>query len=64
MEMVRSRSVGTHPRFVAMLRELIEERVRGVPESGHRAIGQYGPNPDVCPEHCCLPPARPPVRPV
>jgi ferrochelatase len=62
--MVRSRSVGTHPRFVAMLRELIEERVRELPESGHRAIGRYGPNPDVCPELCCLPPARPPVRPI
>jgi protoporphyrin/coproporphyrin ferrochelatase len=63
MQMVRSPSVGTHPRFVAMLRELIEERIRGIPESGHRAIGQYGPNHDVCPELCCLPPARPPVRP-
>ena len=64
MEMVRSRTVGTHPRFVAMLRELIEERVRGVPESGQRAIGQYGPSHDVCPELCCLPPARPPARPI
>jgi protoporphyrin/coproporphyrin ferrochelatase len=63
MGMVRSRTVGTHPRFVAMLRELIEERVRGVPESGRRAIGQYGPNHDVCPELCCVPPPRAPARP-
>jgi protoporphyrin/coproporphyrin ferrochelatase len=63
LRMVRGRSVGTHPLFVAMLRELIEERVRGVPERGRRAIGQYGPGPDLCPELCCLPPARPPGRP-
>jgi protoporphyrin/coproporphyrin ferrochelatase len=63
MQMVRSPSVGTHPRFVAMLRELIEERIEGTPVSAQRAIGQYGPNHDVCPELCCLPPARPPGRP-
>ncbi|MGP0067494.1 MAG: ferrochelatase [Isosphaeraceae bacterium] len=63
LRMVRSRSVGTHPRFVSMVRELIEERLRGVPGSGPRAIGRYGPNHDVCPELCCLPPARPTARP-
>jgi ferrochelatase len=61
--MVRSRSVGAHPLFVAMLCELIEERVRGVPEQGRRAIGPYGPGHDLCPELCCLPPGRPPARP-
>jgi ferrochelatase len=64
MGMVRSRTVGTHPRFVSMLRELIEERVRGITDYGRRAIGQFGPNPDVCPEVCCLPPARPRARPI
>ncbi len=61
LRMVRSRSVGTHPLFVAMLRELIEERVRGALQTEHRAIGQYGPSHDLCSELCCLPPARPPV---
>ncbi len=59
MGMVRSRSVGSHPLFVAMLRELIEERIRGVPERTRRAIGQFGPSHDLCPEMCCLPPSRP-----
>jgi len=63
LAMVRSASVGTHPRFVAMLRELIEERVRGVAEADRRTAGRHGPNPDVCPELCCLPPARPVISP-
>lgn len=57
LDMVRSASVGTHPRFVAMLAELIRERITGATE--RRAIGRYGPNHDVCPVDCCLPPSRP-----
>jgi protoporphyrin/coproporphyrin ferrochelatase len=60
LTMVRSRTVGIHPRFVAMLRELIEERIGAIPEPARRAIGRYGPGHDLCPELCCLPPARPP----
>jgi ferrochelatase len=60
LNMVRSRTVGVHPRFVAMLRELIQERLGAIPESDRRVVGQYGPSHDVCPELCCLPPARPP----
>jgi protoporphyrin/coproporphyrin ferrochelatase len=57
MTMVRAASVGTHPRFVAMLAKLIRERLDdSVP---HEAIGQYPPNHDVCPLDCCPPPARP-----
>jgi ferrochelatase len=59
LRMVRSQTVGVHPRFVAMLRELIQERVGGVPEPGRRATGRFGPGHDVCPETCCLPPTRP-----
>jgi ferrochelatase len=29
LDMIRAATVGTHPRFVAMIRELIEERMRG-----------------------------------
>jgi ferrochelatase len=61
--MIRSRTVGIHPRFVSMLRELIEERLEATSGSGRRAVGQYGPSPDVCPETCCLPPAGPTARP-
>jgi ferrochelatase len=45
--------VGTHPAFVAAVRDLIEERLdHGRPR---RAIGRYGPSHDVCPASCCLP---------
>lgn len=63
VKMQRAATVGTHPRFVGMIRELIEERIateRGEsPE--RRAVGQYPANHDVCPENCCLyTPRRPP----
>ena len=54
--MERSATVGTHPRFVGMLVELIRERIHGDPE--RRAMGEYGANHDVCPLNCCMPPAR------
>jgi len=57
LNMVRAATVGTHPRFVGMLRELIQERMGEV--SGRRAVGGFGANHDVCPADCCLPPARP-----
>jgi protoporphyrin/coproporphyrin ferrochelatase len=62
LNMVRSATVGVHPRFIAMLRELIEERIGAGPGSERRAIGRFGPNHDVCPEDCCPPPARPAPR--
>ncbi len=63
LRMVRAGSVGTHPKFIAMLGELIQERFTGTTE--RRAIGRYGPNHDICPIDCCPPPARsgPPARP-
>jgi len=55
--MVRAGTVGTHPRFVAMLRELITERLsETVPR---RAVGRFEPNHDFCPAGCCPAPARP-----
>jgi ferrochelatase len=59
LNMVRSRTVGVHPQFISMLGELIDERIGAIPESDRRAIGQYGPIYDVCPELCCPPPVRP-----
>ena len=55
--LVRAGTVGTHPVFVRMIRELIEERV--TPGSPRLAIGRYETNHDVCGEHCCPAPARP-----
>jgi protoporphyrin/coproporphyrin ferrochelatase len=54
LNMVRSGTVGSHPRFVGMLRELIAERIGIVPESSRRSVGRDGPSHDVCPELCCL----------
>ncbi|MBV7335767.1 ferrochelatase [Chloroflexi bacterium TSY] len=52
LNLVRAASVGTHPAFVGMIRELITERMSDAPK--RRAIGKYGPNHDVCPANCCL----------
>jgi len=57
----RVASVGTDPRFIAMVRELILERLD--PATPKRACGLYGPNHDVCPVDCCPAPARPAARP-
>lgn len=50
--MVRAATAGTHPRFIEMLRELIEERLGRTEQ--RRACGKLGPSHDVCPEDCCL----------
>jgi ferrochelatase len=52
MAMSRAASVGTHPLFVSMIRELIEERLGRT--TNRRAIGSFGPNHDICPMNCCL----------
>jgi len=57
LHMVRAETVGVHPAFLAMIRELIRERM-GLCEA--RAIGKCGPNHDVCPPDCCPAPARRP----
>ncbi|MGE5195658.1 MAG: ferrochelatase, partial [Deltaproteobacteria bacterium] len=56
LAMVRAGTVGTHPLFVQMIRELIEERLPG--SETRVAIGEFPAWPDVCPEDCCpAPPA-------
>ncbi len=52
LNMIRAATAGTHPRFVRMIRELIEERITGRTE--RPALGRLGAVPDVCPEDCCL----------
>ncbi len=59
MHMVRAETVGTHPRFVTMVRKLIQERLSG--DFPKEAIGQFGPNWDICPVDCCPAPVRPPI---
>jgi ferrochelatase len=53
LTLVRAATVGTHPRFVAGVRELIAERLD--PAAGRPALGADGPSHDVCPVGCCLP---------
>lgn len=55
LNMVRAGTVGVHPDFVRMVRELIQERLTG--GTDRCAIGQFGPNHDTCPVGCCPAPA-------
>lgn len=63
VNLVRAPTVGVHPKFLQMIRELIEERL-GLAQP--RAIGQYPPSHNVCSAACCPAPARPvaPTRPI
>jgi ferrochelatase len=52
INMIRAATVGTHPAFVRMIRELIIERLD--PAVPRRALGTFAPSHDVCPVDCCL----------
>ncbi|MCM3869476.1 MAG: ferrochelatase [Pyrinomonadaceae bacterium] len=53
LNMVRAATVGTHPLFIRMIRELIQERID--PRSAPRFLGSLGANNDLCFAGCCLP---------
>jgi ferrochelatase len=55
LNMVRASTVGTHPAFIRMIRELVLERIN--PDASRRFLGSQGANHDVCPADCCLPKA-------
>ena len=57
MEFVRAATAGVDPEFIAMVADLIQERIEG--RADRPAIGAYPANHDVCPVNCCLPPPRP-----
>jgi len=57
LPMTRAKTVGVHPKFIAMIRELILERMN--PQSERRALGLLGPRQEVCEENCCPAPQRP-----
>ncbi|CAO5254795.1 ferrochelatase [Frankia sp. AgKG'84/4] len=57
LAVTRAATVGTDPRFVAMVRELVDERRD--PDVARRALTEFGPWPDDCPAHCCRPPVPP-----
>lgn len=52
LNMIRAATVGAHPAFVRMIRELILERM--TPDSARRFLGTRGPSHDVCPVDCCV----------
>jgi ferrochelatase len=56
MPMRRAATVGTHPRFVEMIRLLVLERLRAAPQLG---VGALPTPPAVCAATCCPRPERP-----
>jgi len=58
--MHRAGTPGSHPRFIGMIRKLIQERLSGCDKE---CTGLFPANHDVCPVDCCPAPVRPPGRP-
>lgn len=56
LNMIRAATVGSDPRFIGMIRKLIEERTA---EANRESLGEFGPSHDVCPLDCCPKPQRP-----
>lgn len=52
LNMVRAATVGTHPTFVKMISELINERLS--PDAPRRFLGARGTVADLCAVDCCL----------
>jgi ferrochelatase len=57
--MVRAETVGTHPRFIRMIGELIRERLDD--HQPRLCSGRLAARPDFCPPDCCPLPQRPVV---
>ena len=49
----RARTASTHPAFVSMIRELVQERLDPLAEK--RVVGPFAPSHDTCPVDCCRP---------
>lgn len=56
IQMFRAGTPGNHPRFIGMIRKLIQERNCG---ASKECTGLFPANHDVCPVDCCPAPARP-----
>jgi ferrochelatase len=56
IRMSRAATPGNHPKFIGMIRKLIQERLNGCSKE---CVGQFPANHDVCPVDCCPAPARP-----
>lgn len=51
IDMIRAATVGTHPHYVQMIRELIQERIGDTAD--RLAVGTLPAHHDVCPADCC-----------
>ena len=59
--MARAATAGTGPKFVQMVRQLVEERLGRTDKK--LSVGSLGPWHDVCPQDCCTyTPRRPPMK--
>ncbi len=61
LTLARAATAGTHPSFVAMVRELCQERLD--PQVPRRALGALPRPGDTCADACCPAPTRPPRPP-
>ena len=52
VQLIRAGTVGTHPKFVSMIRELVLERLDDSAE--RQFLGNQGAGHDYCPADCCL----------
>jgi ferrochelatase len=59
LHMIRAATVGVHPSFIRMIRELMMERLSA--DVPRRALGSLGPRTDICPQDCCPSPASRPA---
>ena len=50
LNMHRAQTVGTHPKFVSMVRRLVLERTTATEKL---VVGNLPPSHDVCPKDCC-----------
>jgi ferrochelatase len=56
LPMTRAKTVGVHPKFIGMIRELILERMN--PHLERQALGSHGARTDICAADCCPAPQR------
>lgn len=52
LDMIRAKTVGSHPAYIGMVRDLIVERMSA--RTQRPALGTLGPSPDACAPGCCL----------
>jgi ferrochelatase len=59
LPMTRAKTVGVHPKFIEMIRQLILERID--PALPRLSVGSLGARIDICLENCCAAPRRPDI---